>query len=165
MASRTVLLEKIQAIADRVTASEGLEVVELDLLGGGNSRTLRIFIDNVEKPGTVTHGDCENVSNQVGTILDVEDVIPGGGYTLEVSSPGVDRKLVRERDWQRFIGQKVKVVLKEAVEGQKMFIGRLDAYADGEITLTPEGGKKGTVLPAVKFPLSIVNRANLKFDW
>ena len=165
MASRSVILEKIQAIADRVTASEGLEVVELELLGGGNNRTLRIYIDTVETPGNVTLGDCENVSNQVGTILDVEDVIPGGGYSLEVSSPGVERKLARERDWPRFVGQKVKVILREPLDGQKMLIGKLESYVDGVITLTPDGGKKGTTLPPVSFPYAQVDRANLKFEW
>src|SRR5689334_1050343 len=93
---------KVLNIAQRVGDSEGIEIVEVQLLGGGGSRVLRIYID---KPEGVTHADCENVSHQVGTILDVEDVIPGGKYTLEVSSPGVERKLTKPRDFERFLGK------------------------------------------------------------
>ena len=84
MADRTAVVEKVREIAERVGASEGVEVVDVQLLGGGNSRVLRIFID---KPQGVTHADCEFMSHNAGAILDVEDVIPGGHYTLEVSSP------------------------------------------------------------------------------
>ncbi len=94
MADRTAVVEKVREIAERVGASEGVEVVDVQLLGGGNSRVLRIFID---KPEGVTHADCEFMSLNAGTILDVEDVIPGGHYTLEVSSPGVERKLTQAR--------------------------------------------------------------------
>src|SRR4051794_32127017 len=80
---------KIEEIANRVAMSEGLEIVEVEVKGGGAHRFVRISID---KPDGVSHGDCELVSQQVGTILDVEDVVPGGPYTLEVSSPGVERK-------------------------------------------------------------------------
>ncbi len=83
-------LDKIQEIVERVALSSGLEVVEVDLRGGGKARMLRIFID---KPTGVTHDDCSNFSREVSTIFDVEDVVPGGPDTLEVSSPGLDRKL------------------------------------------------------------------------
>ena len=113
MADRTAVVEKIQAIAERVAASEGLEVVEVQLLGGGGTRVLRMFID---KPEGVSHADCELMSQQVGTILDVEDIIPGGKYTLEVSSPGVERKLTKAKDFERFTGHKIKVPLREPVD-------------------------------------------------
>ena len=83
-------IDQVREIAERVAASSGLEVVEVELRGGGKARMLRIVID---KPGGVTHEDCANLSREVGTILDVEDVIPGSSYVLEVSSPGLDRKL------------------------------------------------------------------------
>src|ERR1700741_2971058 len=83
-------IEKVREIAERVAASSGLEIVEIDLRGGGKARMLRIVID---KPSGVTHEDCANLSREVGTILDVEDAVPGGSYTLEVSSPGLDRKV------------------------------------------------------------------------
>ena len=156
MAGQAAVTEKVQAIAERVAASDGLEIVEVQMLGGGANRVLRIFID---KPAGVTHADCELVSQQVGTILDVEDVIPGGHYTLEVSSPGVERKLIRPKDYERFVGQKVKIVLRVPVENQRNWAGILQNFADGVVTLEPSPGK------SVRFPLEQVERANLKFEW
>src|SRR5437868_395189 len=99
-------IDRVRGIAERVASSSGLEVVELELRGGGNKRMLRIVID---KPEGVTHEDCANISREVGTILDVEDAMPGGSYVLEVSSPGLDRKLVRAEDYKRFVGSRVKL--------------------------------------------------------
>lgn len=156
MADRTAVVEKIQAIAERVAASEGLEVVEVQLLGGGGTRVLRMFID---KPEGVSHADCELMSQQVGTILDVEDIIPGGKYTLEVSSPGVERKLAKAKDFERFTGQKIKVTLREPVDEKSHWMGLLSGFADGIITLEPSPGK------TIQFPLEQVEKANLKFEW
>ena len=156
MADRKAIIEKVQEIAERVGADIGVEVVDVQLLGGGGSRLLRIFID---KPEGVTHADCEHISQNVGTILDVEDVIPGGRYTLEVSSPGVERKLSRPREFERFVGHKVKVVLRQPVENQKHWVGALQSFAEGIITLEPSPGK------SVQFPLELVEKANLKFEW
>lgn len=156
MADRTAVIEKVREIAERVGASEGIEIVDVQLLGGGGSRVLRIFID---KPEGVTHADCEFMSMNAGTILDVEDVIPGGRYTLEVSSPGVERKLTRPQEFQRFLGHKIKVSLRQAVQGQKHWAGLLKSFAEGTITLEPAPGK------SVEFPLEQVERANLKFEW
>src|ERR1700740_2200257 len=101
-------LEHVRAVAQRVTASNGLELWELEFRGGGGkARMLRVFID---KPGGVTHADCEAGSRELGTILDGEDAVPGGGYTLEVSSPGLDRKLTRAEHFERFVGSRVKLV-------------------------------------------------------
>jgi ribosome maturation factor RimP len=100
-------VERVREIADRVAASRGLEVVEVEFLGGGKARMLRVFLD---KPAAgsdplagVTHEDCANFSREFGTILDVEDVMPGS-YTLEVSSPGLDRRLIKPSDFSRFAG-------------------------------------------------------------
>ena len=154
--SREEVTAKVLEIAERVAASEGLEVVEVQLLGGGGARVLRIFID---KPEGVTHGDCEMISQNVGTILDIEDVIPGAHYTLEVSSPGVERKLTKARDFERFVGQKVKVALREPVENQRHYMGTLKSFDAGILTLEPAPGK------SVQFPLEQVEKANLKFEW
>lgn len=156
MADRASVVEKVAEIAERVGASEGVEIVDVQLLGGGGHRLLRIYID---KPEGVTHGDCEFISQNVGTILDVEDVIPGGSYTLEVSSPGVERKLSKPREFERFSGHKIKVVLRQPVEGQKHWAGMLKSYAEGTITLEPSPGK------SLQFPLEQVEKANLKFEW
>jgi ribosome maturation factor RimP len=156
MADRNAIREKVQEIAERLGADTGLEIVDVQLLGGGGSRMLRIFID---KPEGVTHADCERISQHVGTILDVEDVIPGGRYTLEVSSPGLERKLARPREFERFVGHKVKVVLRQPVENQRHWVGALRNFAEGIITLEPSPGK------SIQFPLELVERANLKFEW
>ncbi len=154
--NRETITGKVQEIAERVGASEGIEIVEVQLLGGGGSRVLRIFID---KPRGVTHADCEFISQQVGTILDVEDVVPGSRYTLQVSSPGLERKLTKPREFERFIGQKVKVVLRQPLENQRHWVGALTSFTEGIITLEPSPGR------SVQFPLEQVEKANLKFEW
>lgn len=154
--ARNTVLDQVREIADRVGASKGIEIVDIELLGGGKGRVLRIFID---KPEGVTHADCETISQNVGTILDVEDVIPGAGYSLEVSSPGVERKLTRPRDFERFTGQKIKVVLREPVENQRRWEGVLKSFANGVISLETSNGKN------LEFPLDRVEKANLKFEW
>jgi ribosome maturation factor RimP len=147
---------KIEMIAQRVVESEGMELVEVEVKGGGNQRFVRISID---KPEGVSHADCELVSHQVGTILDVEDVVPGGRYTLEVSSPGVERKLLKPRDYERFQGKKVKIALREPVEGSCHWQGVLAGFQAGWITLEAEAGK------TVQIPYELVQKANLKFEW
>jgi ribosome maturation factor RimP len=154
--SKEGMVERITAIVQRVAEAEGIEVVEVQMLGGGKARMLRIFID---KPAGVSHADCEFISQQVGTILDVEDVVPGGGYTLEVSSPGLERKLSKPRDFERFVGQKAKVVLREPVENQRRWEGKLAGFSEGVVALEPSAGK------VIHFPLTQVEKANLKFEW
>lgn len=127
-----VELEHVRQIAERVTAAFGLELVEAEFRGGGKARMLRLFID---KPGGVTHEDCANVSREVGTILDVEDAVPGGSYTLEVSSPGLDRKLLRAADYERFAGRRVRLTTREPMEGSRHFEGRLEGLRDGRVAL------------------------------
>jgi ribosome maturation factor RimP len=156
MADRTAVVEKIQVLAERVAASEGIEIVDVQLLGGGGTRVLRLFID---KPEGVSHADCELMSQQVGTILDIEDIIPGGKYTLEVSSPGVERKLSRPYEFERFAGKKIKVTLREPVEEKNHWVGTLSGFSEGIITLEPVPGK------TIQFPLEQVEKANLKFEW
>ena len=124
--------ERVRAIAECVASSSGLELVEVELRGGGKSRMLRVFLD---KPAGVTHEDCAQFSREFGTILDVEDVIPGGSYVLEVSSPGLDRKLVKPADYERFAGSKVKLMTREPVNGNRHFEGRLESFRDGRLTL------------------------------
>src|ERR1700691_6262184 len=159
------IVAKIAAIAERVAASEGIEIVDVQLLGAGRGRLLRIFIDRPsggaadDRPLGVSHADCEFISHQVGTILDIEDVIPGDSYTLEVSSPGLERKLSKAKDFERFLGQKAKVVLREPVENQRSWEGRLAGISQGIVALEPAAGR------VIHFPLDQVQKANLKFDW
>ncbi len=155
-ARETPTLLKVREIAERVGASEGIEIVDIKLLGGGSARVLRITID---RPEGVSHADCELITKDVGAILDTDDVIPGAPYTLEVSSPGVERELLRPRDYERFQGQKVKVVLREPLENQRRWEGTLAGFADGTITLEAAPGK------TLQIALEQVEKANLKFEW
>ncbi len=132
-------LDHIRQIAERVAASYGLEVVEVEFRGGGKARMLRIFID---KPAGVTHQDCEAMSREVGTILDVEDAVPGGSYTLEVSSPGLDRRLTKPADYERFTGSRLKLQTREPIEGNRFFEGRLQSFQEGRLTLAVSPSRK-----------------------
>jgi len=157
-------IEKVREIADRVAQSSGLEVVDLELLGGGKARTLRIYID---KPAGVTHEDCANFSREVGTIFDVEDAVPGSTYTLEVSSPGLDRKVSKPEDFQRFVGSLMKVMTRDPVNGNRHFEGRLKSFQDGRLSLELSGRKKSKKHQAVEagteveIDLANVEKANL----
>lgn len=151
----------VREIADRVASSAGLEVVEIEYHGSGKGRMLRIFIEkNAEgrasiegQPSVmvgsrdqlagVTHEDCANFSRELGTILDVEDAVPGGQYLLEVSSPGLDRKLARPADFQRFAGSKAKLMTREPIAGNRHFEGRLLASDGDLVRLQIETGSKG----------------------
>ncbi|HVH87529.1 MAG TPA: ribosome maturation factor RimP [Terriglobales bacterium] len=188
----------VRAIADRVAESAGLEVVDIEFHGGGKGRVLRIFIEknadgrraleqqlaaamqagekvpspsNWDQLAGVTHEDCANYSRELGTILDVEDAVPGAGYLLEVSSPGLDRKLVKPADFQRFSGSKVKVMTREPISGNRHFEGRLGTSNGGRIVLALETGKKrgkkkrsaepGEAEKAIEIELSNIERARL----
>lgn len=125
-------LENVRSIAERVASSSGLEVVELEMRGSGKARMLRVFID---KPEGVTHEDCSNFSREFGTILDVEDAVPGAAYTLEISSPGLDRKLLKPADYERFAGSLIKLSTHEPINGNRHFEGRLESFANGRLAL------------------------------
>ena len=132
-------VERVRSIADRVAASSGLEIVEIEFLGGGKARMLRVFLDKADAGNDplagVTHEDCANFSREFGTILDVEDAVPGGSYTLEVSSPGLDRKLVKPADFTRFVGSRMKLMTRQPVNNNRHFEGRLESFQDGRLTL------------------------------
>jgi len=131
-------VERVREIAERVAASSGLEIVEIESLGGGKARMVRVFLDKPaagnEPLSGVTHEDCANFSREFGTILDVEDVMPGS-YTLEVSSPGLDRKLIKAADFNRFTGSRLKLTTRQPVDNNRHFEGRLESFKDGRLTL------------------------------
>ncbi len=137
--SMALELDRVREIAERVAASSGLEVVDVEFRGSGNARMLRVFLD---KPGTasgdplagVTHGDCANFSRDFGTILDVEDAVPGT-YTLEVSSPGLDRKLSKAAEFERFVGSRMKLMTRQPLNNNRHFEGRLESFKKGRLTL------------------------------
>ena len=157
-------LEKIREIAGRVAGTFGVELVEVELKGGGKARTLKVTID---KPEGVTHEDCANVSRDLSTVLDVEDAVAGGSYLLEVSSPGLDRKLLTEEDYRRYAGSRVKLMTREPVNGNRHFEGRLKSFLDGKLTLETISGRKkpkpGHAHPGqtVEIELANVEKANL----
>ncbi len=160
----TAGLEKVREIAERVAQSSGLEVVDVELHGGGKARMLRIFLD---KPNGVTHEDCANFSREVGTIFDVEGAVPGGTYLLEVSSPGLDRKLSKLADYERFTGSLVKLTTLDPVNGNRHFEGRLKSIHQGRLSLELTGRKKSKKHQAVEagseveIDLANVEKANL----
>jgi ribosome maturation factor RimP len=131
-------VERVREIAERVAASSGLEVIDVEFLGGGKARMLRVFLDKSAATNDplagVTHEDCANFSREFGTILDVEDVMPGS-YTLEVSSPGLDRKLTKPADFTRFTGSRMKLMTRQPVDNNRHFEGRLESFRDGRLTL------------------------------
>ena len=154
---------RLREIADRVAASSGLEVVEVELRGAGKTRVLRVFLD---KPEGVTHEDCASFSREFGTIVDVEEVVPGGSYTLEVSSPGLDRKLSRAKDYERFTGSRVKLMTRNPVHGNRHFEGRLESFREGRLTLdlsevTKKKRPAGDVPEKIEIELANVEKANL----
>ena len=170
--------QRIREIADRVARDLGLEVADVEFRGGaGKQRMVRIYIDRPNaaagqaQPGEpavlgVTHEDCANVSREVSTILDVEDVVPGSSYTLEVSSPGLDRRLAKASDFERFVGNRVKVMTREPIENNRHWEGKLEAFDGGRLTLdvTPRKQKKGAPKAAphkIEVELTNVERANL----
>jgi ribosome maturation factor RimP len=155
-------IDKVRGIAERVAASSGLEVVEVELRGGGKARMVRIVID---KPSGVTHEDCARLSREVGTILDVEDAI-SGQYTLEVSSPGLDRKLTRAADYERFTGSRIKLTTQQPVNGNRHFEGRLESFEHGRLTLDLNAARKKRppqegVASKLEIDLANVEKANL----
>jgi ribosome maturation factor RimP len=154
--SRREVISRVSEIAERVGAPKQIEIVDVELKGAGTKRLLRLFID---KPDGVTHGDCEFISKNVGTILDVEEVVPGASYTLEVSSPGVERPLKRAADFERFAGQKAKIFLREPVAGKRRWVGILAGISSGVIALEPAKGE------LIEIDLGNVEKAHLKFEW
>ena len=167
-------LEKVREAAERVARSVGLEVVDVEWKIG-KQRFLRVYIDRVpsnpgEVPGggtlpdpfpKISHADCERVSQQLSVILDVEDLVPGPGYILEVSSPGMDRALKTAGDFERFAGRLAKIWTNEPIAGAKFLEGRLRGFAEGKVHLELKG--KEALL--VEIPLENIRKANLLVEF
>jgi ribosome maturation factor RimP len=173
-----VNLEKIREAAERVARSEGLEIADVEWLVG-KQRFLRVYIDRVPPAPPVeeaangetaaisdpypkiSHADCERVSQQLSVILDVEELIPGPSYILEVSSPGMDRALTKPADFQRFRGKLAKITTAEPVGNAKFFEGRLSGFADGKVRME----LKGKEARIVELPLEAIRKANLVVEF
>jgi len=185
-------IETIRATADRIAASHHLDVVDLEFTGGAKHRTLRVFLEKdaearanfaaeaaateeaglpkgvpVETLSFVTHEDCARFATDFGTVLDVEDLIPGAEYTLEVSSPGLERKLLKASDYERFTGSLIKVQTFTAIENNRHFTGRLTGFASNNVTLdlaaVKQKGKtkKAPAVHSIEIPLANVEKANI----
>jgi len=147
--------DAVGAIIERVCAREAVELVHWETVGPRSSFILRIYID---RPGGVSHADCGAVSNQVGLLLDVEDLIPGG-YTLEVSSPGIERGLYKAADFDRFAGNRVKIKTSEPINGQRNFRGVLIGIQGGVISLDAGGAE------AIEIPYEKIVKANIEYEF
>src|ERR1039458_10906461 len=174
-------LDKIRQMPERVAGSSGLEVVEVEVCGSGKHRMLRVFIDRPgaasaadrpcedrpyeDRPDGVTHEDCSKFSRDFGTIVDVEDAVPGGSYVLEVSSPGLDRKLTKAADFERFRGQRVKLTTREPVNNNRHFEGKLESFENGKLLLDLSAARRKMRpkdgAPSVEIELANVEKANL----
>lgn len=182
-------LDTIRATAERIAASHRLDLVDLEFQGGAKHRTLRVFIEKnaeerdrlagsataeslpkgvpVEQLSGVTHEDCTLFAQDFGTVLDVEDLIPGSEYTLEVSSPGLERKLNKPEDFMRFTGNLVKLQTFTPVNSNRHWQGRLTRFSEGTLTLdlsaVKQRGKarKNQTEQSVDIALANVERANL----
>jgi ribosome maturation factor RimP len=192
-----VSLEEIRLAAARVAASHGLDVVDIEFIGPAKERILRIFLEknaegraqlkaaieagadglpegliegslSVEQLSGITHEDCAEFSRDFGVLLDVEDLIPGAEYTLEASSPGLDRKLSKPGDFQRFLGSLVKVQTFEPIRNNRHWQGRLAAGAGTEHTITLDlnavkqnSKSKKTGVSTVEIALGNIEKAQL----
>ncbi|HKW88339.1 MAG TPA: ribosome maturation factor RimP [Candidatus Acidoferrales bacterium] len=155
-------LDKIRGAAERVARSLGVEVVDVEWKVG-KQRLLRLYIDRPPLPGQasgdgISHSDCEAVSNQLSVILDVEELVPGPGYVLEVSSPGLDRKLSKPEDFARFAGRLARVWLSEPLENQKYLEGRLGGMADGVVQMSVRDR-------TISLPYANIRKANLVVEF
>jgi ribosome maturation factor RimP len=156
------IVSQVRSIANRVAASYGLEIFDVSFRREGPGMVLRVQIDRPGPAATaeesVSVADCANVSRDLSAILDVDDVV-AAAYTLEVSSPGLDRPLTRPDDYERFAGRFAKLVLREAVDGQKYFKGRLGGVDGGHVLIGGEDRRTHRV------PLDIIARANLEVEF
>src|SRR6202012_4669759 len=186
-------LDQIRATAERVAASHGLDVVEIEYQGGSKYRNLRVFIEKsaaqraklaeeakagapeatlpsgveVDQLAGITHEGCQAFSQGFGTVLDVEVLIPGAEYPLEVSSPGLDRKLYGEPDYRRFVGSLVKLQTFEPVAGNRHWQGRLTQIKEHAVVLDLSAvrqkgkSKKSLTNEAVEIEFANIEKANL----
>ena len=156
------IIEHVRAIAGRVAGSYGLEVFDVQFRREGRGMVLRVQIDRPGPAATaeesVSVEDCAHVSRDVSAVLDVEDVVPTA-YILEVSSPGLDRPLRSTDDYRRFSGRRAKLVMREPVDGQRHFKGRLAGVDDQAVLIDGDDGRRHRVL------FGVITRANLEVEF
>ena len=197
LAFMALQIDEIRGLAERVASSHHLEVVDVEFAGGGKQRTLRVYVEKdaaeraklkermqagealeelpkgvpAELLSGVTHEDCAVFASDFGTLLDVENVIPGGEYTLEVSSPGLERKVSRPEEFERFAGSLIKIKTFTPVNNNRLWTGRLMGFADGVLRIdlgaVKQKGKarKAATSEEMEIPLKDVEKANLVAEW
>ena len=147
------LVPALEAVALPAVLAHGLILVDLDVRGGGRRTVLRVFVD---KPGGVTIEDCRRLSQELGDLVDVSGLI-AGGYDLEVSSPGLDRELRRDREFRWAIGKLVRVWTREPISGRREFGGRLTDVGETSISVADADG-------SVAIPRAVVTKARLELS-
>lgn len=156
------VVEQVRSIAARVAATLGLDVFDVQFRREASGMVLRVQLDRPGPAATaeesVSVADCAAVSRDLSAVLDVEDVVPTA-YVLEVSSPGLDRPLRNADDFRRFAGRRVKVVMRQAVDGQSFFKGRLEGVEEQDVLIMTDDERRHRV------PLSSVTRANLEVEF
>jgi ribosome maturation factor RimP len=162
MRGEASVVEQVRSVAIRVAGGYGLEIFDVQFRREAPGMILRVQID---RPGpaasaeeSVSVEDCARVSRDLSAVLDVEDVVPTA-YTLEVSSPGLDRPLRQPDDYRRFAGRRAKVVMRERVDGQGFFKGRLGGVDGAEVLIEADDGRTHRV------PLNLITRANLEVEF
>ena len=149
------LMGKLTEIGEYAARNTDIEIVEIQVRGAGKARLLRVYID---KPGGVTHGDCETISQRMSQRLDEQDIMPEESYTLEVSSLGLERKLSSQRDFERVVGQKVALTFREANEGGKHIEGKLLHVGGNKLQIELRPGE------VQEIALEQLQKAKLKFE-
>jgi ribosome maturation factor RimP len=149
------LLPTLEPLAARAAEAEGLRIAWLELKRRGGSWVFRVFIERED--GDVGLSDCERVGERLGLLLDVEDPIDTA-YTLEVSSPGLDRPLHDEKDYRRFAGRLARVTTRRALSGRRRFAGRLAGVEDGAVLVDEPSGER------VRLPLSAIEKGRLEVE-
>jgi ribosome maturation factor RimP len=156
------VIEHVRVLAARVAGSLGLEIFDVQFRREAGGMVLRVRVD---RPGpsaraedSVSVDDCARVSRDLSAMLDVEDLVPQA-YTLEVSSPGLDRPLRSADDYRRFVGRRAKVVMRQAVDGQTFFKGTLGGMDGGDVLIDGDNGRRHRV------PLEVITRAHLEVEF
>ncbi len=148
--------ENVRQLLDPILESMGLSLWDLEFHKQGPQWLLRIFIDR--ESGGVTLSDCETVSRDLSAVLDVEDIIPHA-YTLEVSSPGLDRTLSKPEHFVRFTGSMVRIKTYQPIDGQKVFRGRLLGFVEGTVRVELETEK------IIEIPMTGITKASLEVEF
>jgi ribosome maturation factor RimP len=156
------VVDRVQALAARVAGSYGLDVFDVQFRREAAGMVLRVQIDRPGPAATaeesVSVEDCAHVSRDLSAVLDVEDVVPTA-YTLEVSSPGLDRPLRQLDDYRRFAGRRAKLVVRQPIDGQGFFRGRLGGVDGGDVLIEGDDGRQYRV------PSAAISRANLEVEF